>query len=153
MKKNRYMPLTHELCEQAALEAFNNKWFRRNYLAMAEKYGGVTRAELQTAARVADMGPRLEVVHGIALEMEQRIDDLLDGSANDLDLDPVHTFPRIDGISMKLRQLSDCCPLHQCFGHLAYLGLRPLLRARLLPYQFASIPKKGQTALKRQVER
>lgn len=128
-------------------------WFRRNYLAMAEKYGGVTRAELQTAARVADMGPRLEVVHGIALEMEQRIDDLLDGSANDLDLDPVHTFPRIDGISMKLRQLSDCCPLHQCFGHLAYLGLRPLLRARLLPYQFASIPKKGQTALKRQVER
>ena len=113
------MPLTHELCEQAALEAFNDKWFRRNYLAMAEKYGGVTRAELQTAARVADMGPRLEVVHGIALEMEQRIDDLLDGSANDLDLDPVHTFPRIDGISMKLRQLSDCCPLHQCFGHLA----------------------------------
>lgn len=103
MKKNRYMPLTHELCEQAALEAFNDKWFRRNYLAMAEKYGGVTRAELQTAARVADMGPRLEVVHGIALEMEQRIDDLLDGSANDLDLDPVHTFPRIDGISMKLR--------------------------------------------------
>lgn len=153
MKKNRYMPLTHELCEQAALEAFNDKWFRRNYLAMAEKYGGVTRAELQTAARVADMGPRLEVVHGVALEMEQRIDDLLDGSANDLDLDPVHTFPRIDGISMKLRQLSDCCPLHQCFGHLAYLGLRPLLRARLLPYQFASIPKKGQTALKRQVER
>lgn len=153
MKKNRYMPLTHELCEQAALEAFNDKWFRRNYLAMAEKYGGVTRAELQTAARVADMGPRLEVVHGIALEMEQRIDDLLDGSANDLDLDPVHTFPRIDGISMKPRQLSDCCPLHQCFGHLAYLGLRPLLRARLLPYQFASIPKKGQTALKRQVER
>ena len=72
--------------------------------------------------RVADMGPRLEVVHGVALEMEQRIDDLLDGSANDLDLDPVHTFPRIDGISMKLRQLSDCCPLHQCFGHLAYLA-------------------------------
>ena len=83
------MPLTHELCEQAALEAFNDKWFRRNYLAMAEKYGGVTRAELQTAARVADMGPRLEVVHGIALEMEQRIDDLLDGSANDLDLDQI----------------------------------------------------------------
>lgn len=67
------MPLTHELCEQAALEAFNDKWFRRNYLAMAEKYGGVTRAELQTAARVADMGPRLEVVHGIALEMESAL--------------------------------------------------------------------------------
>lgn len=109
------MPLTHELCEQAALEAFNDKWFRRNYLAMAEKYGGVTRAELQTAARVADMGPRLEVVHGIALEREQRIDDLLDGVATEHLSVPVHTFPRIDGISMKLRQLSDCCPAASMF--------------------------------------
>lgn len=147
------MPLTHELCEQAALEAFNDKWFRRDYLAVAEKYGGVSRAELQAAAQSAVMWPRLEVINGVALEMEQRIDDLLNGDADDLELDPVHTFPRIDGISMKLRQLSSCCPLHQCFGHLAYLGLRPLLRARLLPYQFASVPKKGQTALKRQVER
>lgn len=68
-------------------------------------------------------------------------------------LDPVHTFYRIDGISMKTRELSDCCPMHQCFGHLAVLALQPLLRAKLLPYQFASIPEKGQVALKRQVER
>lgn len=62
-------------------------------------------------------------------------------------------FYRIDGISMKVRELSDCCPMHQCFGHLAVLALQPLLRAKLLPYQFASIPEKGQVALKRQVER
>ena len=43
--------------------------------------------------------------------------------------------------------------MHQAFGHLAVIGLRPLLRAKLLPYQFASIPGKGQIALKRQVER
>ena len=54
---------------------------------------------------------------------------------------------------MKRRELSNCHPMHQAFGHLAVIGLRPLLRAKLLPYQFASIPGKGQIALKRQVER
>ena len=76
-----------------------------------------------------------------------------EGEAEDLDLDPVRVFHRIDGISMKNRELSCCCPLHQCFGHLAVIGMEPLLRAKLLPYQYASIPGKGQVALKRQVER
>ena len=73
------------------------------------------------------------------------MEDLLDGEAEDLDLDPVSVFYRIDGISMKRRQLSNCCPLHQCFGHLAVIGLRPLFRAKLLPYQFASIPGKARS--------
>ena len=122
-------------------------------MADAEKYGGVAYGRLMAETANNEMHAKLEAADGIALEMEQRIDDLLEGAADDLDLDPVHTFPRIDGISMKLRELSDCCPMHQCFGHLAVLGLKPLLRAKLLPYQFASIPGKGQVALKRQVQR
>lgn len=153
MKTKRYLSLNHEMCERAVLEAFDKKWFRRDYLATVEKYGGVSRAQLSSAARVNDWNPRLEAVNGIALEMEQRIEDLLDGETDDLDLDPVSVFYRIDGISMKRRELSNCCPMHQAFGHLAVLGLRPLLQAKLLPYQFASIPGKGQIALKRQVER
>ena len=81
------------------------------------------------------------------------IHDWVNGETDDLDLEPVSVFYRIDGISMKRRELSNCCPMHQAFGHLAVIGLRPLLRAKLLPYQFASIPGKGQIALKRQVER
>ena len=153
MKTKRYLSLNHEMCERAVLEAFDKKWFRRDYLATVEKYGGVSRAQLSSAARVNDWNPRLEAVNRIALEMEQRIEDLLDGETDDLDLDPVSVFYRIDGISMKRRELSNCCPMHQAFGHLAVLGLRPLLQAKLLPYQFASIPGKGQIALKRQVER
>lgn len=118
-----------------------------------EKYGGVAYGRLKAETAKNEMHAKLEAVHGIALEMEQRVLDLMDGTADDLDLDPVHTFYRIDGISMKVRELSDCCPMHQCFGHLAVLALQPLLRAKLLPYQFASIPEKGQVALKRQVER
>ena len=138
MKTKRYLPLTHEMCEQAVLEAFDKKWFRRDYLATVEKYGGVSRAELSRAARLNDWNPRLEAVNSIALEMEQRVEDLVDGETDDLDLEPVSVFYRIDGISMKRRELSNCHPMHQAFGHLAVIGLRPLLRAKLLPY--AGIP-------------
>ena len=116
MKTKRYLSLNHEMCERAILEAFDKKWFRRDYLATVEKYGGVSRAQLSSAARVNDWNPRLEAVNGIALEMEQRIEDLLDGETDDLDLDPVSVFYRIDGISMKRRELSNCCPMHQAFG-------------------------------------
>lgn len=153
MHTKRYRPLTHELCVQAVFGAYDDKWFRRDYLADAEKYGGVAYGRLKAEAAREEMHAKLEIAEGIALEMEQRVEDLLSGDAEDLDLDPVHTFPRIDGISMKVRELSDCCPMHQCFGHLAVLGLQPLFRAKLLPCQFASIPDKGQVALKRQVER
>lgn len=153
MKTKRFLKLSHDICVRAVLDAFDKKWFRRDYLTEAEKYGGVTRAELKSAARNDDVMPRLEAADGIAYEMEQRIEDLLEGEAEDLDLDPVRVFHRIDGISMKNRELSCCCPLHQCFGHLAVIGMEPLLRAKLLPYQYASIPGKGQVALKRQVER
>lgn len=84
MKTKRYLSLNHEMCERAVLEAFDKKWFRRDYLATVEKYGGVSRAQLSSAARVNDWNPRLEAVNGIALEMEQRIEDLLDGETDEL---------------------------------------------------------------------
>ena len=103
MKTKRFLQFTHAMCEQAVLEAFDKKWFRRDYLATVEKYGGVSRAELSRAARLNDWNPRLEVVNSIALEMEQRVEDLVEGETDDLDLEPVSVFYRIDGISMKRR--------------------------------------------------
>ena len=92
----RYLPLTHELCEQAAISAFEDKWFRRNYLADAQKYGGVTYGELKNEAARNVMHAKLEAVHGIALEMEQRVLDLLDGTADDLDLNPDRKSTRLN---------------------------------------------------------
>ena len=37
MKTKRYLSLNHEMCERAVLEAFDKKWFRRDYLATVEK--------------------------------------------------------------------------------------------------------------------
>lgn len=80
----RYLPLTHQLCEQAAIAAFEDKWFRKNYLADAQKYGGVAYGRLKAETAKNEMHAKLEAVHGIALEMEQRVLDLMDGTADDL---------------------------------------------------------------------
>lgn len=103
--KKRYLPLTHELCERAILDAYIKKWTRRDYASTIEKYGGVSRAEIKKEAESGTWNLRLEAVHSVALEMEQRVEDLLSGDALDLDLDPVKTFYRIDGISMKQRAI------------------------------------------------
>lgn len=115
--------------------------------------GGVSNAEIKRDEAQSAVIKKLEAADGIALELEQRILDLEDGDPEALDLDPVTERPRIDGISMKCRNVANCCVFHQCFGHLAFLGLEPLLRARILPYQHASIPHRGQSGCRRQVQR
>lgn len=63
------------MCERAALAAFEGKWFRRNYLADAQKCGGVAYGRLKAETAKQEMHAKLEAVHGIALEMEQRVLD------------------------------------------------------------------------------
>lgn len=151
--KQRYKELSHNLCVRAVLECFDKKWHRQDFVAVAEKYGGVSNAEIKRDEAQSAVNKKLEAADGIALELEQRILDLEDGDPEALDLDPVTERPRIDGISMKCRNVANCCVFHQCFGHLAFLGLEPLLRARILPYQHASIPHRGQSGCRRQVQR
>lgn len=40
--KQRYNDLSHDLCVQAVLEAFEDKWLRRDVVQLANKYGGVS---------------------------------------------------------------------------------------------------------------
>lgn len=151
--KQRYRELSNSLCVRAVLECFEKKWHRQDFVAVAEKYGGVSNAVLKRDEAQSSVNKKLEAAEGIALELEQRILDLEDGDPDALDLDPVTERPRIDGISMKRRNVANCCVFHQCFGHLAFLGLEPLLRARITPYQHASIPHRGQSGCRRQVQR
>lgn len=151
--KQRYNELTHELCVRAALEAFQDKWLRRDVVQLANKYSGVSFAQLKQGKQNADMRPILEAAEGIALELEERIMELLDGDEEALDLEPVKISIRPDGMTGKLREIADLSPMHQLVGHLIKLGLNPLLDARLEYGQCASIPGRGQTGLKRRVER
>lgn len=135
------------------MNAFEHKWWRRSILNVFNKYGGVSDAELKAERQTQNITKRLEAVGGIALELEQRLLDLMDGLESDLGLDPVTKFHRIDGISMKNRELTNEEPMHQCYDHLAVLGLEPLLKAKILPWQYASIPGKGQVAGARKIKR
>lgn len=151
--KQRYNDLTHELCVRAVLEAFQDKWLRRDVVQLANKYGGVSYGQLKQTKETANLWPILEAADGIALELEERILDLLDGDDDALDLEPVKISIRPDGMTGKLREIADLSPMHQAFGHLVKLGLDPLLDAKLEYGQCASIPGRGQTGLKRRVER
>lgn len=151
--KQRYNELTHELCVRAVLECFDGKWSRRDVGQAVAKYSGVSHAEICRAEANGNMNTKLEAAESIAYEMEQRICDLLTGEAEDLDLDPVTVRPRRDGMSGKVRNIAHCCVMHQLYGHLVYLGLAPMLSAKILPQQHASIPGHGQTALARQLSR
>lgn len=145
--------LTLQLCEQATMAALNGKWKRGTTMELMNKYGGVTNAEIKEKAKKQDMTARLEAVEGIACEVFQRMEDLLEGYAEDLDLEPVKKTKRVDGISGKERELTSESAMHQIFDHLAVIGLKPLLDAKILPWQFASIPGRGQTGGARQIHR
>ena len=151
--KQRYNDLNHDLCVRAVLEAFQDKWLRRDVVQLANKYGGVSYGQLKQAKETANLCPILEAAEGIALELEERILELLDGDEDALDLEPVEISIRPDGMTGKLREIADLSPMHQAFGHLVKLGLDPLLDAKLEYGQCASIPCRGQTGLKRRVER
>lgn len=151
--KQRYHELTHELCVKAAFACFEQKWHRPDFRTLMWKYGGVSDQELRKEEDAQAVNSKLVAMEGVAYEMEQRILDLLDGDPDALELDPVKERPHIDGIKQKRRIIAECCVMHQCFNHLAVQGLMPLLMARILPQQHASIPGRGQVGCKRQVER
>lgn len=151
--RQRYNDLTHELCLRAAFACYEQKWNRPDFRALMWKYGGVSEQELKKDEAVQAVNAKLTAMEGIAYEMEQRVLDLLDGDPDALELDPVKERPHIDGIKQKHRIIAECCVMHQLMNHLAVQGLMPLLMARILPQQHASIPGRGQVGCKRQVER
>ena len=151
--KQRYNDLSHDLCVRAVLEAFDEKWLRRDVVQLANKYGGVSYERLKSGKEMASMWAIMDAAEGIALELEERILELLDGDEDALDLEPVTVTVRKDGMTGKERNIADLSPMHQAFGHLVKLGLDPLLNARLEYGQCASVPGRGQTGLKRRVER
>lgn len=151
--RQRYNNISHDLCVHAVLEAYDRKWSRRKFVLDAGKYGGVSRLELERDELSGSVGAKIEAAEGIAYEMETRFGDVREGLSEDLDLEPVSLRTRKDGISGKVRTIANCCPMHQCFGHLLVLALMPTLHARILPCQHASLPGHGQTACKRQIER
>lgn len=86
-------------------------------------------------------------VHGIAVEITERI------KARDLSLPPIHYRDRVDKSSGKLRRLGIESAMQQCMNYVAVYALMPMLKAKVGPFQCASIPDRGQVYGKRIIEK
>jgi len=99
---------------------------RQGFIRLVAKYGGA---------------------HGIAVEITERI------KARDLDLPPIHYRNRVDKSSGKLRRLGIESAMQQCMNYVAVFALMPMLKAKVGPFQCASIPGRGQIYGKKALER
>ena len=149
--KQRYNKLSHSLCERAVFSCFDGKWHRPEILAFISHYAGISPKELCAAELNQSMNVKLEAVDAIVYFLEEVMEELMDGEP--LDMRGVIVRQRPDGMTGKIRSICDLCILHQLLGHLVKLGLEPLLKARILPNQFASIPDRGQTGLLKKAEK
>lgn len=149
-----YNHLTSDLAYCAVSKCLEHKWRRNDVQTYIEEWTGYSRKELY-ADEIAHKGLSVGMKYNIICELACAAEDMVDGIIHgiDPDLDPVSVREKPDGATGKIRRIAYLCMRHQVLGHLVKLGIEPLLNARLLPTQHASIPGKGQTGLARQVKR
>lgn len=127
--------------------AFAGKLGKREFRQLLISTGKITREELAQERVDNSCNKVIPAIDAVAEALTQRIRD------RDLRLKPVRQFKRVDGISQKLRELNQESAEQQVYEYMAVQALMPLFKAKILPCQCGSIPGKGQTAGKRQIER
>lgn len=145
---------SEEIAYQACAKCLQDKWQRSDVKAFIEEWTGYSRYELMEE-QVNTGGTAFRLKYAVLTELSCVLADMVDGIRHgaDPELDPVQVHQRWDGNTGKTREIASLCYRHQLLGHAVKLGIEPLLRARILPTQHASIPERGQTALARQVRR
>lgn len=145
--KKRYKKLGRQLCEQAVVECFKGKWRRNDVLTFIEKYAGIPRDDIKIDDLSGSWKYKNEAVEAIGLAMLGIVEDLVDHGIEPDDMEPVTIRQRPDGMTGKIRDIALLCIMHQLIGHITKLMIEPLIQARLLPTQHASIPGHGQTLI------
>lgn len=150
--KQRYNELSIVLCERAAEECLQHKWWRNDVLTYVEKYTGICRQELYREWLNNETDARHEAIRSLAPVLMDMVEDIERGSCPE-DIEPVKVRQQLDDMTGKIRDIAMLCIPHQLLGHVAKLLIEPLLSARIEPTQHASIPGRGQTSLKNQTGR
>ena len=152
--KQRFNTLeeNEDIYQQAIYDCFIHKWTRNDILSYIEKNAGIPRHELFIAEFENTLKEvKEEVAESCAMSVEQLIEDIMNGE--DVDVFPPKVRKKRDGMNGKMRDIALLEIEHQLIEHVTFLLLLPHLEASLLPTQHASIPGRGQTALKKQVQR
>lgn len=126
---------------------FSGKLRKDEFQKLLISTGKITQAELDEELRNNSCLKTLEAIDAVAENLTQHIRE------RDLQLRPVFSFQRRDGISQKLRDLNSETAEQQLYEYMAHHALEPLFKAKILPCQCGSIPGRGQIGAKRQLER
>ena len=135
------------LNESAVVDCFKNKRSRNDFQRLLCRTGTITKREIAEDRLSGDLKRILEAETAVAKKFTQRIIN------RDLQLKPIRQFQRIDGLTQKLRDICQESPEQQVFEYIGVNALKPLFRAKIMPIQYGSIPKKGGVAGKRKIER
>ena len=133
--------------EKAVFECFRNKRSRNDFQRLLCRTGTITKKELAEDRLNKNLERTMAAESAVAKILTQRIIN------RELNLKPIRQFQRVDGLTHKLRDICQESPEQQVFEYIAVYALMPLFRAKLLPAQYGSIPKKGGVAGKRKIER
>lgn len=133
--------------EKAVFECFRNKRSRNDFQRLLCRTGTITKKELAEDRLNKNLERTMAAESAVAKILTQRIIN------RELNLKPIRQFQRVDGLTHKLHDICQESPEQQVFEYIAVYALMPLFRAKLLPVQYGSIPKKGGVAGKRKIER
>ena len=133
--------------EIAVVDCFKNKRSRNDFQRLLCRTGTITKREIAEDRLSGDLKRILEAETAVAKKLTQRIIN------RDLRLKPIRQFQRVDGLTQKLRDICQESPEQQVFEYIGVNALKPLFRAKIMPIQYGSIPKKGGVAGKRKIER
>lgn len=133
--------------EIAVLDCFRNKKSRHDFQRFLCSTGMITRQEIAQDLLDGRTERILAAERTVAKMLTQRIID------RDLQLKPIRQFQRMDGLTHKVRDICQETPGQQAYEYIAVHALKPLFRAKIMPVQYGSIPKRGGIAGKRKIER
>lgn len=146
--KPRHVNVENEEFNSVAVHrAFIGKLAKDDFCRLLISTGKITAEDL-SCDRAAGVFVRIiPAIDHISKEFTNRI------VSRNLMIGDIKSFRRMDGISMKTRDLNKETPEQQIFEYIAHNALRQLFDAKILPSQCGSIPGRGQIACKRQTER
>lgn len=150
----RFNHIDHELCVRAVLKFLNKKWYRPDVQREIQCYAGIGCREMRDADRQGDLSVKMEIVEALAMETENLLETVESDGPEALTelLDPVLVRQRKDGMTGKIRDIAYLCVWHQILEHVAVCALEPLFKARITPWQHASLPGHGDNRLRKQVQ-
>jgi len=125
----------------------SEKLQRRDYRKLLVSTGKITEKELAYERIDGSCNKQVEAIDVIAETLTEQIQN------RTLTFSPMREFQKVEGINMKTRDLAQECPEQQICEHIAVYALMPLFNAKILPFQYGSIPGRGQEAGKRKIER